>query len=315
MIPETYDVVIVGAGAAGLSAAIYTARREMKSLVISKDLGGQAAFSSRIENYPGFKRINGTKLMSRFNKEALDCGVDFVYGEEINRIKKAENGFILKSEKNEYFGKTVILAFGKTPKNLGVPGEREFIGKGVSYCATCDAPFFKNKTVVIVGNVYPALDAAILLSKMAKQIYLLNEKEKFAAETKMIGKVRALKNCEIMLNHEMAEIKGTSLVKSIIVKNITSGEIKEIQTDGVFIELGYEVKTDWLKGVIKVNPEREIIINDKCETSIPGIFAAGDVTTVCYKQIVICAGEGAKAGLQAYNYLIGKDSSIKADWD
>ena len=311
-----YDLIIVGAGAAGLSAGLYAGRREMKTLIISKDLGGQTARAGTIENYPGFEPIDGFELMEKFKNQAEKSGIETVY-DEVVEIKK-ENGeevyFNIKlASSQEYKSKTLLLCFGLTPRDLGVPGEQEFKTKGVTYCATCDAPLYKGKDVVVVGGGNSALDAAELLSKVANKVYLVHRNEMFRSEKVMIDRVKEAKNVEVLLHTELKEIKGDQFVSSVVVKD-KGGQEKELSASGVFIEIGFIAKTDLLKGLVDLNEKNEIITSKDCQTSVPGLFAAGDITDIPYKQIVISAGEGVKAALQAYRYIQREQGQIGLDW-
>ncbi|MEM7819737.1 MAG: thioredoxin-disulfide reductase [Candidatus Aenigmatarchaeota archaeon] len=310
-----YDVIIVGAGPAGLTAAIYTTRKKMKTLVISKNIGGQTAITNDIENYPGFDKINGYELMTKLENQAIKFGAEIKFG-EVNKIEKKENIFLVKTENEIYECRSVILAFGKTPKSLEIPGESTYKGRGVSYCATCDAPLFDDKTVVVVGGGNSALEAALLLSKIAKKIYIIHRRDAFRGDELTIDNVKKNKKIELVLNSVPIEIKGDKFVRSLTIQDVNTKQKKELNVDGIFVEIGYEVKTDFLKDFVKLDDKGQIIVNEYCETSQPGVFAAGDVTNVPYKQIVISAGEGAKAGISAYNYiqkLEGKSVMI-GDW-
>lgn len=308
-----YDVIIVGAGPAGLTAAIYTSRRSMKTLVLSKGLSDQVSETPHVENYPGFEKIKGYELIKKFEQQVRDFGVKVIF-EEVVKITPKKDGFIVKTVKKSYEGKTVILAFGKIPRTLNIPGEKEFTGKGVSYCATCDAPLFKDKTVVVIGGGNAALDGALLLSKIAKKVYLVHRRDEFRGFEAEIEKVKKRNNIELVLNNVAVEFKGDKILKSIIVENVNTKEKKELKVDGVFVEIGSDVKTDFVKDLVKLDKNNYIIINKNCETSRPGVFAAGDVTNTPFKQIVVAAGEGAKAGLNAYNYLHGIKAEIIIDW-
>jgi len=308
-----YDVIIIGAGPAGLTAAIYTSRRYMKTLVLSKGLSDQVTETPHIENYPGFKMIEGYKLIQKFEEQVRDFGVEIIF-EEVVKIKPKKKGFIVKTKQKSYEGKTIILAFGKVPRTLNIPGEEKFTGKGISYCTTCDAPLFKNRIVAVIGGGNAALDSVLLLSKIAKKVYLVHRRDDFRGFEALIEDVKKKKNVELVLSHVAVKFKGDNILKSMIVESKKIGEKKELKVDGVFIEIGSEVKTDFVKNLVKLNKNDHIITNDKCETSRPGIFAAGDVTNTPFKQIIVAAGEGAKAGLNAYNYLHGIKAEIIIDW-
>ncbi len=308
-----YDVIIVGGAAAGLTAAIYTTRRALKTLVVTQDIGGQAATTPDIENYPGYENIDGLELMGKFKSQAEKYGAEFVY-EEVKEVKKDGETIKVRTNTKEFESRAVILAFGLTHRHLGIPGEEEFIGKGVSYCATCDAPLFKQKDVAVVGGGNSAMDAAILLSKLANKVYLIHRRNEFRGEQVLIDRINEAENIEIIYNSQVKEIKGETVVKNLVLANINDdSQVKEINLNGVFVEIGYQVKGDLVEGLVDLDAKNQILVNNNNETSTPGIFAAGDVTNISYKQIVISAGEGAKAALQAYKYLnAGKPTGV--DW-
>jgi len=309
-----YDVIIIGAGPAGLTAAIYTSRRNLKTLILSKGLSDQMTETPHVENYPGFEKIEGYKLIQKFEEQTRDFGVEILF-EEVVKITTKKNSFVVKTvNKKSYEGKSVILAFGKVPRTLNVPGEKELTGRGISYCATCDAPLFKDKIVAVIGGGNAALDAALLLSKIAKKVYLVHRRDEFRGFEAEVKKVKKKKNVELVLSHEVVEFKGDNFLRSMVVENKKTDERKELNVDGVFIEIGSVVKTDFVKDLVKLEKNNHIITNDNCETSHPGVFAAGDVTNTPFKQIVVAAGEGAKAGLNAYNYLHGIKAEIIIDW-
>jgi thioredoxin reductase (NADPH) len=311
---KEYDCIIVGAGAAGLTAAIYAARRTLKTIVITKDLGGQASIAGVVENYPGIGKDTGMEIMERFKNQAEEFGAEIVY-KEVESIVKKDEQFLVKTAGQDFVCRVVILAFGLTPRDLNVPGEAEFKNKGVSYCSTCDGPLFKDKTVVVVGGGNSALDSAELLSKIAQKVYLIHRGDEFRGEMIILDKLRASNNVSILMNTEITEITGDQIVKEIEILNNQSEKKERLICDGVFVEVGYIAKTDIVKDLVERNERNQIIIGTNCETSCRGVFAAGDVTDITYKQIVISAGEGAKAALQAYKYLQQKTGkSVGVDW-
>ncbi|MEM5797622.1 MAG: thioredoxin-disulfide reductase [Candidatus Aenigmatarchaeota archaeon] len=322
---KIYDCIIVGGGAAALTAAIYAARRALKTLVIAKSIGGQAIMTDVIENYPGFLSISGISLMNKMLKQALKSGAEVIY-EEVNELEEIPNVdkpvFNVKTTSgNSYKTKTVILAYGKTPRTLDVPGEGEFGGKGVSYCTVCDGPLFREKVVAVVGGGNSALEGAEYLSKICKKVYLIHRRDQFRGFEYLVEEVKKRKNVELVLNSVVKEIKGVNTVHSVVVQNVVTNETKEIPVSGVFIEIGSVTKTDFIKHLVKINGMGQVVINNNCETYYPdsdkirpGIFAAGDITQTPFKQIVVSAGEGCKAALQAYNYLAGQQPTFVADW-
>ena len=315
MTPNLYDIIIIGAGPAGLTAGLYSSRRALKTLILSKDLGGQAAITYDVENYPGLDLIDGLSLMKKFADQAAKFGAEIRYG-EVKKIKKEKNIFSVQTEKESFQARALILAFGLLPSDLNVPGEKEFKGRGVSYCATCDGPLYKNKTVAIIGGGNSALDATEYLAKLAAKVYLIHRRDQFRGEEFVVEQLKKNPKVEMVLSSEIKEIKGSRIVESIVVKNNGHDEMREIKVDGVFVEIGYAAKTELVKNLVKLNDKGEIITDQDTSTSQKGIFGCGDVTDCLYKQIVISAGEGAKAALQAYKYLcLEKDEKILPDWE
>ena len=307
-----YDAIIVGAGAAGLTAAIFTCRKGLKTAIISIEIGGQSILATQLENYPGFKG-SGYELMNVFKEQAESFGAEIINGKVIKVDKDGKNFRIKLTNGEEYESKAIILAYGKVPRSLGIPGEDKYLGRGIHVCATCDAPLYKNKTVAVIGGGNSALESALLLSGIAKKVYLVHRRDEFRGDEILVGRIKKKKNLEFVLNCIPKEVKGNKFVKSLIVENVNDKKEKELKINGIFLEIGYEVKTDFVKHLVEINEKNEIITDEKCQTSCPGIFAAGDVTNVIYKQIVVSAGEGAKAGLSAYAYLQGKEI-VGIDW-
>lgn len=286
-----------------MTAGIYASRRNLKNLIITKDIGGQASTTNYVENYPGYEKVGGFELMQKFQKQAESFGSQFKY-EEIISVDKLDNKFAVKTTaNNQYRALSLILTFGKTPSNLNVEGEKEFTGRGVSYCATCDGPLYKNKTVAIIGGGNAALESADYLGQICQKVYLIHRRNEFRAEEVLVDRVKNLKNVEIILEKIIAKISGDKFVKAIEIEDVNTKEKREITVDGIFIEIGHTVDATPIKQLVKVNSNNEIIVDVDCATSEAGIFAAGDVTNIKYKQIVISAGEGAKAALSAYKYI------------
>lgn len=310
-----YDLIIVGAGPAGLTASIYAARKKMKTLVISMDIGGLALLTDYIENYPGFTG-SGPELMKKFEKQAKRFGTKFVMG-KVNRIDKKDDLFVVYlSNGKSYKSKSLILSYGKEPRSLGIPGEQEYYGKGVSTCATCDAPLFSDKIVAVIGGGNSALEAAEILSKFSKKVYVVHRRDEFRADEILIERVRKKGNVHFILSHIPLEIKGDKFVRFIVLNNLKTKNKRKLKVDGVFVEIGYEIKTGFVKHLVKLNEYKEIVVDNTCATSHPGIFAAGDITDVPYKQVIIAAGQGATAALSAYNYLQRQKgrTEVKIDW-
>ena len=297
---KKYDVIIIGGGPAGITAAIYTARRLLKTLIITKEPGGQVVKTPDIENYPGFELISGPELAQKFMSQAKKFGAEIVF-DEVLRLDEKNSDFIISGRKKNYRSKSLILAFGKVPRKLNIPGEEEFKGKGISYCSTCDAPFFKNKIVVVNGGGNSAFEATLLLSRTAQKVYLIHRRDEFTAEEIMINKIKKAKNVEIITSATIEKIEGDQTVKSITIRH--QNKDKKIKVDGLFIEIGYIVEDGWIKNFVKMDEKNQIIVGKDYKTSRPGVFAAGDLTNSYYKQIVISAGEGAIAALSAAKYL------------
>jgi thioredoxin-disulfide reductase len=296
-----YDVIILGGGPAGVSAGIFAARREMKTLMITKNIGGQMVWAAEIENYPGFKHIERFDLIVKMREQILSCGVE-LKEEEVQKIEKNGDIFEIYTSKNKYESKTLIIAMGLSPKKLAVPGEDRLNGKGVSYCANCDWPLFRNKAVAVVGGGNSALDAAEVLSKIANKVYLINHSDSFKGFEVLVKEVQNRENIEVIFNSELKEINGENSVQNIKIENKEKG-VREILVDGIFIEIGRIASTNITSGIVERDEKNQIIINEKCETKTPGVFAAGDVTNGEFKQITIASGQGTIAALAAYQYL------------
>jgi len=300
-----YNLIIIGAGPAGLAAAVYAARQKINFCIISKDIGGQTVWSSDVENYLGFHLVSGSQLVERFQEHIKDYKIE-LKEEGVKQIKKKNSSFIVVGDNGNYETKTILIASGKKPRLLGMTGEDKYRGKGVTYCATCDAPLFNGKTVAVVGGGNAALDAALLLEKYCPKIYLITINPEMKGEKSMIEKVKKSKKIEIIANAKTTEILGNKFVKKIKID--AKGNMKELGVEGVFIEIGSIPSLDFDR-LTEKNKWNEIIIHDDKKnyisnlTSVPGIFAAGDCTDVPEKQIIVAAGEGVKAVLGVFKYL------------
>ena len=299
-----YDLIIIGGGPAGITAAIYAAREKLKFLIITLDIGGQVVWSSEIENYPGL-HLSGIELVQKFQEHLKSYKIKIKQAEVLD-LKKKGKILQVKTKKGIYESKVIIIASGKKPKRLNVPGEDKFLGKGVNYCATCHAPSFKNKIVAVVGGGNSGLDACLFLSKYARKVYLLDINPKLDGDKILRDKVLKNRKISIMNSIKTTEILGENVMNGL--KYEKNGEEKILKLDGVFIEIGLIPKCDFAK-IVNKNKWGEIMIfrstktHEENMTSISGIFAAGDVTDIPAKQIIVAAGEGAKAALVAFDYL------------
>ena len=300
-----YELIIIGGGPAGITAGIYAARNRLKTLLITKDFGGQMARKAvPIENYPGFKEISGIELIKRF-KEHLDKFKVEIEEDSVIKIEKSNGNFkVLTENKKEFKSQTVIIASGSDPRPLKVQGEQEFIGRGLSYCATCDSPLFKNKTVAVIGGGNSGFEAATALSKWAKKIYILEYGEKLVADIENQELAQKTGKVEIITGAALKEIHGDEFVNSIIYQDRKISKNKELKVEGVFVEIGLQPASAFANSLVGFNEKGEIKVDfETFQTKIPGLFAAGDVNMGKYKQIITAAGEGAKAALAAYEYL------------
>lgn len=298
-----FDTIIIGAGPTGMAAAIYAARRMMKTLVISKNIGGQIMLASDIKNYPGFDFISGVDLINKMNQQVRNSEADIIIDEVKKISKNNDSGFLIETGKNSYLTKTIIIAMGLEPKQLNLNRENELTGRGISYCATCDSALFKNKDVAVVGGGNAALDAAELLSKIANRVYLIYRKPELKAFASLILAVKDKDNVEIMLNSEIYEIIGEAKLEKLKIINNVNQASTELRVEGLFIEIGHEPKTAVVADLVKTDTLGQVIVDLSGKTSRDGIFAAGDVTQIEFKQIVIGCGQGAVAALSAYKYL------------
>lgn len=294
------DLIIIGAGPAGITAAVYAARKKMDLLVISKDIGGQTAWSGDIENYTGYQFVTGPELVAKFEEHMKKNNIALKENEDVIGIEKKKDKVFVKTDKEEYEAKTVIIASGKRSMELGVPGEEEFKNKGLTYCATCDGPLFSEKDVAVIGGGNSALDAALQLIKIANHVYIINIAKELTGDLIEQDKLKNSKNVTIMNESQVTAVLGDKFVNAIKIK--TKDSEKEIPVQGIFVEIGLIPNSGFAKGVSK-NEKQEIRVDNYNRTNIPGIFAAGDVTDVPEKQIIIAAGEGAKATLGAFRYL------------
>jgi len=307
-----FDLIIIGGATAGLTSAIYAIRKKLKVLLLTKQIGGQSLLTDSIENFPGFESITGVELVEKIRKQVEKLDIEIKEGMEVKSIEKTDSGFLVKIKStpgvdiniDKFEARVLIIATGRKPRLLNVPGEEKFLGKGVSICSICDAPLFQDKDVAVVGGGNAGLETALDLTKYAEKIYVLEANGKIRGDEATQEQLRKTGKVEFSVGVEIKEIKGSKLVESLLYKDKQTGQEKELKVGGVFINIGQIPATNFLKGFLELNQWGEIAIDPKTnQTSVPGVFAAGDATDVKYKQCIIAAGEGAKAALSAYEYL------------
>ena len=304
----------MGGGPAGLSAGIFIARQKASCLLISKDLGGQLNLIPKLENYPGTIMSSGPLLAKTLENQYLTFNGEMIY-DTVQRIDETELGLKVKTNRSEYIAKAIVLAPGKVPNNLGVENESAFANKGVHYCTKCDAPFYQNRVTAVVGVGGYLVESGILLSRMASKIYLIYKGGVMGGDKDMIASLEKKENVELVPQSSIKSLSGNNNLQSITLLD-NSGNEKTINVDGLFIEMGSKINLDFVRHLVKINSKGEIEISDGGKTSHPAIFAAGDATSIPYKQIIAACGDGAAAGLSAFNYiekLKGKPG-IRADW-
>ncbi len=299
---KIYDVLIVGAGPAGLTAGVYCARKMLNTIIISENIGGQALESWAIENYMGYRMITGEDLMKKFEEQVrtLDMMLEL---DRVVKISKDDDLFTIRTISEKTLkAKTLILAQGNRPKKLGVANEEQFLGRGLSICSTCDGPLYKGKKVAVVGGGNSAIQTAVEMSEITQSVTLI-VRSSFRADPVYVKMLESKKNITSYLNTQVAALHGDKFLSGITIKN-EKGEEQKIDLDGVFVEIGWLPNTDILDGFLALNEKKEIIVDINCHTSMAGVFAAGDITSVKSKQIIIAAGDGAKAALEAHEYLL-----------
>jgi len=298
-----YELIIIGAGLAGMTAAVYAARKKLNTLLISYDVGGQVLTTAGIENYMGYQFIEGSELMHKFEEQVKQFSLDMRTGQGVSSLSQIDGGFEVSTEKGEtYQAKAVIFATGKRPRQLNILGEKKLLGRGVTYCAICDGPLFAGEKVAVIGGGNSALEAADDMIKIAEHVYLVSLTP-LTGDQILIDKVTNASNLSIFLEHQVLEIKGEDRVEGIKIRDLKSKQEREFNIGGVFIEIGLIPNSEVIKEVVTLNRLREVEVNCANETGVLGLFAAGDVTNVPEKQVVVAAGEGAKAALQAHRYL------------
>ena len=302
-----YELIIIGGGPAGMTAAVYAARKRIDALLLSKDVGGQVLWTVGVENYMGYQYIEGPELMQKFEGQVTQFPIEQKIGQGAAALSRTDAGFEVKTEGGDsYQAKAVIIATGKRPRQLNVPGEEKLKGRGVTYCAICDGPIFAGEKVAVIGGGNSALEAASDMVKIAEHVDLVSLTP-LTGDQILIDKLKDASNLTVFLEHEVVEIEGSNRVEGVTIKDLKNGKkksgAKKLEVGGVFVEIGLIPNSELARGIAKLNKSGEIEINCANETGMPGLFAAGDVTNVPEKQIVVAAGEGAKAALQAHRYL------------
>lgn len=300
-----HDLAIIGGGPAALSCAVYAGRKRLNTVLITKEIGGQLLLMSGIENYLGFESITGAELADKFAKQMAQYDIDEIIGEKVVELTKQDGFFQIHTEGDQTNeARAVVLASGKRSRTLNVPGERELTGRGVAYCATCDAPLFAGRKVAVIGGGNSAFEAVIDLLPIATEIFLIDIAPHWFADQILIEQIEESPKVKSFQQHRVVEILGERRVNEIVIEPIEDGEIKRFEVQGVFVEIGLVPNSEFVEGLVKMNRYREIVVDCHARTNVPGLFAAGDVTDVPEKQVIISAGEGAKAALSAYRYLI-----------
>jgi len=297
--PHAFDLIIAGAGPAGVTAAIYAARKKMDFLVVTANIGGQVSYSSEIENYTGFQFITGEELSAKLEQHLEKFKFEMKM-EEVEKVEKDGNLFRVRTDSGEYQARTIIIATGRKPRDLGVPSEAEFKNRGITYCATCDAPLFEGMDVAVVGGGNSGLEATLQLMKLAKSVRVIHNGPQLKADPVYIDKAKESGKVEFLTDTKVLQVIGDKVVKGMKVQRKGKEEVLPVQ--GIFVEIG-STPNSHVVDMVDKNQWAEIIVNAKCETNVAGLFAAGDVTNVPEKQIVVAAGEGCKAALTAFRFL------------
>jgi thioredoxin reductase (NADPH) len=299
-----YQLIILGGGPGGLSAGIYAARNRLNTLLLEKSMvGGLANYAELLENYPGFPDgIGGMELGQLMLQQGEKFGLKYSTLEAAG-LEIRDTWKIVKTSEGELKAKAVIIALGSERINLNVPGEKEFVGRGVSYCATCDAAFFKQKPVAVVGGGNSAVSEAMHLAKFASKVYLIHRRDQFRASRISVEKARSEPKISFVLSTTVDAVEGKDNVETLRLNNVTNGQKSTLPVSGVFVSIGQRPNTDWLKGIVSLDSSGYIIANEKMETSVPGIFAAGDIRTNSIRQCISAAGDGATAAIYADRYI------------
>jgi thioredoxin reductase (NADPH) len=298
-----YDVLIIGAGPGGLAAGLYAARARRRTLVLEcKVTGGQIAVTSVVENYPGIEDVDGFELGQTMQRQAEKYGAEMGYT-EVTGLEQRDGLHVVHTKDGDYTAKAVILIGGAEHNRLGVPGEEELIGKGVSYCATCDAAFFKDQTCAVVGGGDAAIDEALFVTRYASKVYVIHRRDELRASKILQERAFANDKIEFVWNTVVTEIQGDDAVERLQLRNVATNEESTLDTDAIFIFIGLHPNTDYLRGRVKMDAGAHIYVNEWMETDVPGLFAAGDVRVNSARQVVTAAGDGATAAIRADHYI------------
>jgi thioredoxin reductase (NADPH) len=300
----TENVIVIGSGPAGLTAALYTARANLSPLVFTgNEIGGQVSITNEVENYPGFPEgLTGPELVEKFQKQAERFGARVEYA-EVTEVDFDAQPFRVKTYDNEYQAKSIIIATGASPRKLGVPGEVEFTGRGVSYCATCDGFFFRDKEIAVVGGGDSALEEGIFLTKFASRVRIIHRRDQLRAGQMLQERAKRNEKIEFIWDTVVTEINGNGAVESIQLKNAKTDEVSTLKTDGIFIYIGHYPNSSLFKGKLEMDDHGYLITDRRTHTSVPGVFAAGEIADPIFRQVVTSAGEGCKAATEVEKYL------------
>jgi thioredoxin reductase (NADPH) len=306
MSSRDYQVIIIGGGPAGLTAGIYTARAGLRTILFEKKIpGGQILNTDIIENYPGFEGITGFELAQKIEKQARVAGLE-IASEEVQQFKVEEGMKFVRTNKDAYRAPVVIICTGGEPAEINVPGEKDFWGKGVSYCAVCDGPLYRDKEVAVVGGGDAAVSEALFLTKYVNKVYLIHRRDRLRSMLHLQKRAFSNEKIEMIWNNVIKEIKGDDTVRAILLENRKTDENRELSVEGVFIYIGFRPTSEIFKEWIKTDKAGYIVTNEKMETSIPGIFAAGDIRAQLVRQITNAVGNATTAAIAAENYLLEK---------
>ena len=304
MVMKIYDVIIIGGGGSGLTAALYTSRANLSTLLMEKlTPGGQIALTDVVENYPGFPEgVTGPEISMKMEEQAKKYGTEIVY-QEVKSIVKKDEHFEILTAATPYYSRGIILAAGASFRMVGVPGEKELTGRGVSYCATCDGAFFKGKEIIVVGGGDSALQEGIFLTRFATKVSVIHRRDKLRASPILQDRAKQNPKIQFIWDTVVEKIQGEKKVEAVILKNVKTGEAKTFKTDGVFVFIGHEPNTKFLNGFVALDEHGYVKAEESLKTSVPGVFAAGEIRAGAVKQLVSACGEGCEAALACQHYL------------